>query len=326
MKGEFNEREIDVLKLLASIIPKPEQREIVTLRVFVREYLEFIKENRSDEYYKSVRTTTEKLCEYFGIHTPISSITLHEAEMYVSKMKQSAPRGYRVYYRNLKAAFNKAIDWGYISRNPFAKIKLNKTQRNKPIFLTRNELDKIIKEINSQDVKDAVMISFLAGLRLGEVVSLRWSNIDFGRKLIVVGDENFTTKGKEQRFVPMNEEVVRIMTKRFEESEKGNISLRIININSGENEKLREFVISKRNGASYHKDYISKKFKEGCRAAGVDERIHFHTLRHSFASNLAQKGISIYTIKELLGHSSINTTMIYAHLRIDVMREAVERL
>ena len=58
----------------------------------------------------------------------------------------------------------------------------------------------------------------------------------------------------------------------------------------------------------------------------MDESIHFHTLRHSFASSLAQKGVNLYVIKELLGHSSISTTEIYSHLNVDSLREAVDKL
>ncbi len=61
-------------------------------------------------------------------------------------------------------------------------------------------------------------------------------------------------------------------------------------------------------------------------AADIDGAIHFHSLRHSFASNLAQKGVSLYVIKELLGHSSITTTEIYSHLNMDSLREAVGKL
>ena len=55
----------------------------------------------------------------------------------------------------------------------------------------------------------------------------------------------------------------------------------------------------------------------------MDKGFHFHSLRHSFASNLAQQGVSLYTIKELLGHSSISTTEIYSHLNMETLREAI---
>jgi site-specific recombinase XerD len=58
----------------------------------------------------------------------------------------------------------------------------------------------------------------------------------------------------------------------------------------------------------------------------MKEEIHFHTLRHSFASNLAIKGIPIIVIKELLGHSSITTTEIYSHTNIEALQKAIKQL
>jgi len=79
-------------------------------------------------------------------------------------------------------------------------------------------------------------------------------------------------------------------------------------------------------GVKLNEDYISKQFKKAVRSAGLSEDIHFHTLRHSFASNLIQKGASIYVVKELLGHESISTTQIYSHLQSENLSQAVSLL
>lgn len=80
----------------------------------------------------------------------------------------------------------------------------------------------------------------------------------------------------------------------------------------------------------FNPDYVSKNFKKAVRASAkdkaIDSSIHFHDLRHSFASNLARKAVSLLIVKELLGHTDIKTTMIYAHLRPENLRNAVELL
>jgi integrase/recombinase XerD len=63
-----------------------------------------------------------------------------------------------------------------------------------------------------------------------------------------------------------------------------------------------------------NEDYVSKKFKVAVRDSGLNDNIHFHTLRHSFASRLIQKGASVFVVKELLGQEDIKTTQIYSHL------------
>ncbi len=75
-----------------------------------------------------------------------------------------------------------------------------------------------------------------------------------------------------------------------------------------------------------NEDYVSKNFKRAVRATGLNNNIHFHTLRHSFASRLAQKGVSLFVIKELLGHEDIKTTQIYSHLQTKNLAEAVSLL
>jgi integrase/recombinase XerD len=84
------------------------------------------------------------------------------------------------------------------------------------------------------------------------------------------------------------------------------------------------FVFAKPNGFAYHEDVPTKAFKRACRKVGVDEKIHFHSLRHSFASFLVQKKVALYDVQKLLGHSSITTTEIYAHLNNDALKESVK--
>ena len=71
---------------------------------------------------------------------------------------------------------------------------------------------------------------------------------------------------------------------------------------------------------------MSKQFKKAVRDANLSEEYHFHTLRHSFASILAQRGVSLYVIKELLGHKDFSTTQKYAHLQAGNLAKAVNLL
>jgi integrase/recombinase XerD len=82
----------------------------------------------------------------------------------------------------------------------------------------------------------------------------------------------------------------------------------------------------RKSGIKLNGEFISKKFKEAVRTADLNSGYHFHTLRHSFASNLVQHGVNLYTIKELLGHENIKTTQIYSHLRSENLSKAVNLL
>lgn len=334
----FSVDDLEKIKILLSLLNGSNQKEIVTLRVFADEYCNFIRQNRSKAYHVSVVYTLKYLTDFFGTQKSIRSIGLRDIENFASHLQQKVNRhtsssrgeGYRVYFRTLKAAFNKATEWDYINENYFLKVKLPKKQKLAPVFISSDQLSAINRQIKNNVVKNFIVFAFYTGMRLDEIINLRWKNIDLENQVITVGDENFTTKGRNQRFIPICEEAFNAIE---------NVKLRIRQEDGGQvqNEKekkiisieplsrARDYVFCKANGEQYTGDHISQSFKRACKTAGLDSRIHFHTLRHSFASNLVQKGVPLYTIKELLGHSSISTTEIYSHLNMESLREAVKK-
>ena len=313
--------DLEKLKMLLSIIPGNEQKEIVTLRVFKDEYLNLVKNNRSISYYNSVNLAFNYLVDFFGIQHSIQTLQQKNIESFLIHLQHNVTKGYVVYFRNLKAAFNKAKEWDYVKENCFTKVKLPKRQKLAPVFLTSNQLTEISNQIKNKTVKDVVVFAFYTGMRLDEIVNLRWENVDLQNRVITVGDEQFTTKGRNQRFIPMSEEAYEALrrVKNIEcRTKKGN-TLKLLRLKD-------DFVFCKENGEKFSGNYFSRRFKRACKTAGLDKSIHFHSLRHSFASNLVQKGVSLYSVKELLGHASISTTEIYSDLNMDSLREAVKTL
>ncbi len=73
-------------------------------------------------------------------------------------------------------------------------------------------------------------------------------------------------------------------------------------------------------------DLVTKKFRHCARKAGLNRRVHFHSLRHTFATWLVQGNVSIYEVQKLLGHSSISVTQVYSHLAASELQEAVKKL
>jgi len=319
--------DIEKLRLLITLGDPKEKKDICSLKKFIEQYKEFAKANRSISYYNSIELSFIHLTNYFSDERSIDSIELQEFEKFVTFLQQKAKRGYEVYFRNLRAAFNKAKDWGYICTNNLARIKLPKRQKTVPQFISSNELYIITERIELELIKDFVKTAFYTGMRLSELENLRWKNVDLNTRIITVGDESFITKSRKQRFVPICDELFELLLKRKANASKHNSSrkqathiLRIDNSLTG-----NSFVFKKNNGDKYTGDFFSRNFKKACIAAGINKSLHFHSLRHSFASNLAQKGISLYIIKELLGHSSIQTTEIYSHLNLETLKEAINR-
>ena len=319
--GNFTLKDMEKFRIFQSIMLRDQQKEVITLRVFIDEYSHVIKETRSNAYYKSVVLTLKHFVDYFGPQRAIHTIGLKEIENFVSYLQKKVPKGYRVYFRTLKAAFNKAVDWGYIKENYFKKIKLPKKQKVNPSYINVEQLGLIIDHLNIRIIRYLVIAAFYTGMRLSELVNLTWKNVDLTSRNITVGDEDFTTKGRNQRYVPICDELFEVLTKISCRNIKEGAPL-IHPLNKAT--KTKRYVFSKSNGFKFTGDFFSKNFKKACVSAGIDKSIHFHSLRHSFASNLAQNGVSLYAIKELLGHSSITTTEIYSHLNMDSLREAMK--
>ena len=108
--------------------------------------------------------------------------------------------------------FNKAVQWNYLSSNVCEKIKLPKRQAGKPSYITETELQKIINCDMPGIVSQFVITAFYTGCRLGELVNLRWENVNLKENIITIGDKNFTTKTRKQRIIPIHPRVAEVLS------------------------------------------------------------------------------------------------------------------
>src|SRR5690606_9444328 len=111
-----------------------------------------------------------------------------------------------LYYRTLKAAFNKALVWNYLEANPFNKIKTPKLPKSLPLFISESELIEILNNTNSQLMIDIFTMAFYTGARLGELLNMKWNWIDFTQNIITIKNSNqFISKNKRERIIPIQD-------------------------------------------------------------------------------------------------------------------------
>jgi len=151
--------------------------------------------------------------------------------------------------------------------------------------------------------KSAYILAFYTGGRISELLNIRWEDVDLvNNKIAIKNHLNHTTKSKLQRDIPIHpraKEVIENLPRK--------------------NELLLQ--------GHYERRRLSGKFKEIVKkSVGTNQEMKFHGLRHSFASNLVRKGISLYIVQKLMGHSDSSVTQIYSHLRSDSLNEAVMTL
>ena len=140
-------------------------------------------------------------------------------------------------------------------------------------------------------------------VRQGEILNLKWQDIDFSRRVITV----HKTKNKDPKVIPLNNTAIEILSGKS----------RVVTISG--------YVFSTQNGTMISRWNLQREFKHALRKAEI-ENFRFHDLRHTFATRLVQSGIDLYTVSKLLGHRDITTTQRYAHHYPESLRSGVEVL
>ncbi|MFZ0456455.1 MAG: tyrosine-type recombinase/integrase [Ignavibacteriaceae bacterium] len=303
-------------KFLASFVPpvkeKKEEKSRISLSAFIKEYKIYVGNNFSAKYLKKAVNPSFNVFQKYLPDMPLENISSKIVDQFISSAAAKSKHSASLYYRTIKAAFNKAITWEYIKENPFNKIKPPKVPKPFPTFINSNELQIIIDNTEREFLKPIFYTAFYTGMRLAEILNMKWSWIDFQNDIITVKcDKSFTTKNRKERIIPINSTLRSILL---------NHQPKIINITKA------EFVFISSNGIKFNEDFISKQFKKAVRKAKLNDKIHFHSLRHSFCSNLVQKGVSLYKVKNLAGHQNFSVTQQYSHLQPEDLSQAVNLL
>jgi len=307
---------IEAEKFKASFNPKPITEPItkkvsIKLSSFVTEYKNYVSNTYSVSYLKKAVTSSFNRLQNYLPDIPIDTISTRHIDQFISSVAVTSRHAASLYYRTLKAAFNKAVVWNYLEENPFNKIKAPKVPKSFPVYISETELILILNNTTTQLCKDIFTTAFYTGMRLGELLNMKWNWIDFNIEIITVKNSiNFNTKNKRERIIPVHPRINKIFNRRL-----------IIN-----KQLQNNYVFYRYESVKLNEDYISRQFKKAVRASNVNEKVHFHSLRHSFASALVQRSVSLYAVKELLGHENIKTTQIYSHLQRENLSRAVNSL
>ena len=167
-----------------------------------------------------------------------------------------------------------------------------KAEKKLPGVLSEEELTKILKQVGNLKHKCILYLIYSAGLRLGELINLRISDIDSKRKMIMIRHG----KGKKDRYSLLSETILDLLRKYYKEYQP------------------KEWLFEGMAGERYSESSIQMIFKKALKRSGVKKKASIHTLRHSFATHLLEHGTDIRYIQELLGHASTKTTLIYTHI------------
>ncbi len=301
----------DALKFLSTFRRELEMRNEpkaipITIQKFSFEFRRQFEPGHSAKSMADYVTTFRQLEKHFG-NVELTTLNKNSISEYlVGRIQHTSVYAARKDFINLSASFNWAVRNGYLLANPCSGVAKPRVPEKLPNFFTVAEFEKLLNSIHSQDMKDLVTFAVNTGLRQMELLTLEWRQVNLPSRIIVLDNHGHITKGKKIRSVPLNEKATSVLMSR----------------------KIRSTsdIVFTFDGQIGEQHLVSQKFKRCVKRAEINPKLNFHSLRHTFASWLVQRGVSIYQVSRLLGHSSVNITAVYSHLQPDDLRESVDKL
>ena len=260
---------------------------------FARLYLDYVKAVKAPKTYQTRLEEMVKLIEVFK-GKELEEITQEDLLKYqvLRKSQGVSNRTVNKEIACLRAILNWAIDMGYIKGHRIKKFPMLPETKRLHAFLTEEELHKLLKALeHNRLLKLRVFFNVLTGLRPKEIACLEWQDVDFENRVVYVRSkpEN-PIKDYQERIIPLCEEALKVL-KEAKKLSKG------------------RYVFSKNDKPVFS---IRKQLERACEKAGL-RKVFPYMLRHSFAVLCLKSGVNIYDLKNLMGHSEIETTERYLH-------------
>lgn len=258
-------------------------------------YIEYAKNNYRAAF--RVEVMRDVFLKHFGSRS-LSQINSWHIEKYKSERKSQnmKPSTVNRELTILRRMFNLAVQWEMTTVNPVKGVSFYKVTNERLKIYSMKDFKRLY-DAAYPNLKPVLIAAIYTGMRLGELLNLKWQDVDFDKACIYVRD----SKNFESRTLPMHPEVKQALSKYREES-KG--------------EHVFKYKDKNSLGSSFRKVLSNLEIKDLC----------FHSLRHTFASTLAMNGVDLTTIQELLGHKSIVMTKRYAHPTQEHKKQALSSL
>lgn len=206
---------------------------------------------------------------------------------------------------SLKNYFSFLVNKGYLAETPVFGVNIKKEEKKLPDILTNKEVELLLSQPDCTDLKgcrDKAMLEVLyaTGIRVSELINLTLNDVN-----IQVGILHLNSK-KSERIIPMYPEAIKSLL---------NYCTKVRDVVVLDPEQ--EVLFTNMNGNKLTRQGFWKIIKQYAKQAGIEKDITPHTLRHSFAAHLLQNGAPLKEIQEILGHSDISSTQVYAHMLRD---------
>lgn len=240
-----------------------------------------------------------------------------------------SPKTIHNYYLCLKKALDIAVNMELIRENPALKVTLPRQKKYHCELYNDEEIRMLIDSVQGTDLELPMEMEISVGLRRGELLALKFSQIDFDKQTLTIAENIVSVRGKNyikepktragSRTIRVNSVLVKKLLR--QRAEYNSRKLRM-----GTEFHDTDLVFCKQNGEAYNADYFSRKFRRHLKRHGL-RHMRFHDLRHICASVHLEQDVNPKVISKILGHSKVSTTLdIYSHVMEKSSQEAVDKM
>jgi tyrosine recombinase XerC len=217
---------------------------------------------------------------------------------------------------SLRSLFRYLLREGIVAHNPASDLRLPRRERRLPVFLDEAEVTRLLETPDPADLagrRDRAILEILysTGMRIGELAAANLEDLDlFGEVIKARG------KGKKERLVPLGTPALQALQDYL--AVRQAVALR------GRRTAPRALLVN-RDGTRLSDRGIRRIFDKHARAAGLRANVTPHTLRHSFATHMLDRGADLRSVQELLGHASLASTQVYTHVTTERLKKVYQQ-
>lgn len=260
-------------------------------------------------YKAQLKSFNNYVCELYNRPVYLEDIKPEDMEKYLYNVL-SEDKYSSSYRHNMITAFKSMFNFcktkEYCEVNIGKLVKFIKVYTKERVFISEIEFKNIARNIKQPTVRAVLQTIFYTGVRITEAINLKMDDVNFEHEYVFVRKAKFN----KERKIPMNDKLKKILLTYVSDDR---VDIGTDNFFSTRTGKI----------SAVHTEEV---LRDTIRAMGIEKQITPHVLRHSFASNLLERGADLFRLQKLLGHENIKTTSLYLHISMEELEKAINML
>jgi len=336
-KGTERQAQKELSKFVSEVMDGLHDQENISFKGFLTERLEAWKHDLKTTTYQGYKLIAEKhLYPALGRHK-LKNLSPAVIQRYYNNARENGRKDGRgkgisgttlqKHHQLIHKTLEDAVKWNYLVKNPADLVDKPKREKKEMAFLTIEEMNEFTESMNYSKWGELIYVAAWTGMRLGELLGLKWGDINLKHEFISVQRSLvFNVETKESKYeTPKTDKSIRRIDMDFD------LVAYMKSMKAGHQDLFGEVendspVFRNSDGSNFNNQSASQGIKKGLKKLGRGD-CHFHSLRHSHASALLSCGTPLKVVSERLGHASIAITAdLYTHVAPSIQKHHIENL